>query len=352
MRAVVRHEYGDTSVLGVEEIDEPEAEPGTVVVEVAAAGVNMAECCSMMSGEPTMMRLVTGLRRPKRPGLGQDVAGIVASVGPGVESFAVGDHVFGSARASWPLASASADLLQPVPPGVSLTQAAAVPMPGYTALQALRGRRSLSREEHRDHWGGWRRRVVCSAARRETRRARHAICSASKATFVRDLGAHDVVNYATTDPTSRSQRFDAVLDFAGGLPLSHWRRVITPGGTLVLGGSEGVGVCSAQWVDHSGHPSREASRRLPSWLRPEVKISPSLASALARRAALYRFANLHIRPSRRGDRSCRRRGPRREDRTDTLSGDGDARGQQIVQLIESAYARAGGPVASILTLEE
>ncbi len=144
MRAVVRHEYGDTSVLRVEEIDEPEAEPGTVVVEVAAAGVNMAEW-HMMSGEPTMMRLVTGLRRPKRPGLGQDVAGIVASVGPGVESFAVGDHVFGSARASWAtLALASADLLQPVPPGVSLTQAAAVPMPGYTALQALRAAGALA----------------------------------------------------------------------------------------------------------------------------------------------------------------------------------------------------------------
>ena len=241
MRAVVRHEYGDTSVLRVEEIDEPEAEPGTVVVEVAAAGVNVAEW-HMMSGEPTMMRLVTGLRRPKRPGLGQDVAGIVASVGPGVESFAVGDHVFGSARASWAtLASASADLLQPVPPGVSLAQAAAVPMSGYTALQALRAAGVLAGKSLAITGAGGG--VGSYAVQLAAKRGAHvtAICSASKATFVRDLGAHDVVNYATTDPTSRSQRFDAVLDFAGGMPLSHLRRVITPGGTLVLGGSEGGG---------------------------------------------------------------------------------------------------------------
>lgn len=241
MRAVVRHEYGDTSVLRVEEIDEPEAEPGTVVVEVAAAGVNMAEW-HMMSGEPTMMRLVTGLRRPKRPGLGQDVAGTVVGVGPGVESFAVGDHVFGSARASWAnFASASADLLQPVPPGVSLAQAAAVPMSGYTALQALRTLGTLAGKTIAITGAGGG--VGSYAVQLAAKRGAHvtAICSASKATFVRDLGAHDVVNYATTDPTSISGCFDAVLDFAGGLPLSHWRRVITPGGTLVLGGSEGGG---------------------------------------------------------------------------------------------------------------
>lgn len=313
MRAVVRHEYGDTSVLRVEEIDEPEAEPGTVVVEVAAAGVNMAEW-HMMSGEPTMMRLVTGLRRPKRPGLGQDVAGTVVGVGPGVESFAVGDHVFGSARASWAnFASASADLLQPVPPGVSLAQAAAVPMSGYTALQALRtlGTLAVKTIAITGAGGG----VGSYAVQLAAKRGAHvtAICSASKATFVRDLGAHDVVNYATTDPTSRSECFDAVLDFAGGLPLSHWRRVITPGGTLVLGGSEGADVCSAQWVDRSGHPSREASRRLPSWLRPEEKISPSLHSPSppASCALPFRKPTHSTKPPRRSARFAARSTPGR-----------------------------------------
>ena len=97
MRAVVRRDYGDTSVLRVEEVDDPALEPGRVIIDVAAAGVNMAEW-HMMSGEPTVMRLSTGLRRPKQPLLGQDVAGVVAAVGPGVTRVAIGDAVFGAAR--------------------------------------------------------------------------------------------------------------------------------------------------------------------------------------------------------------------------------------------------------------
>ena len=238
MRAVVRHEYGDTSVLRVEEVDNPAPEPGRVVVEVAAAGVNMAEW-HVMSGEPTMMRLATGLRRPKRPGLGQDVAGIVASVGPGVESFAVGDRVFGSARASWAtLATASADLLQRMPPGTSFEQAAAVPMSGYTALQALRTLGTLAGKTIAITGAGGG--VGSYGVQLAAKRGAHvtAVCSASKASFVRDLGASDVIDYASTDPTAGGQRFDAVLDFAGGLPLAAWRRATIPGGTLVLGGSE------------------------------------------------------------------------------------------------------------------
>lgn len=71
-----------------------------MIVGVAAAGVNMADC-HLMSGEPTLVRLAMGLRRPKQAVLGQDVAGVVAAVGPGVTRFAVGDEVFGSARGSW-----------------------------------------------------------------------------------------------------------------------------------------------------------------------------------------------------------------------------------------------------------
>lgn len=91
-RAVVRRDYGDTSVLRVEDVEEPAPEPGRVIVDVAAAGVNMAEW-HMMSGEPTIMRLATGLRRPKQAVLGQDVAGVVAAIGSGVTLFEVGDAV-------------------------------------------------------------------------------------------------------------------------------------------------------------------------------------------------------------------------------------------------------------------
>lgn len=239
MRAVVRRDYGDTSVLHVEDVDEPALEPGRVIVDVAAAGVNMAEW-HMMAGEPTVMRLSTGLRRPKQPLLGQDVAGVVSAVGPGVTRVAVGDAVFGAARGSWATrASVREDLLQPLPAGVSFEQAAAVPMSGYTALQALRAVGDIAgkRVAITGAGGG----VGSYAVQLASSRGAHvtAVCSARKAEFVRGLGADDVIDYAVTDPTVGARHFDAVLDFAGSLPIGRWKRVITPGGTLVLGGGEG-----------------------------------------------------------------------------------------------------------------
>ncbi|PZU44505.1 MAG: NAD(P)-dependent alcohol dehydrogenase [Microbacterium sp.] len=238
MRAVLRREYGDTSVLRVEEVDDPASEPGRVVIDVAAAGVNMADW-HLMSGEPAVMRLSTGLRTPKQVGLGQDVAGVVAEIGQGVTGLAVGDAVFGSARGSWATrASAREALLQPLPPGLSFEQAAAVPMSGYTALQALRAAGDVhGRRVAITGAGGG---VGSYAVQLAAARGGHvtAVCSGSKAAFVRDLGADDVIDYTSADPTDPSRRFDVVLDFAGSLPLAQWMRVIPTGGTLILGGGE------------------------------------------------------------------------------------------------------------------
>lgn len=241
MKAVVRTEYGDTSVLRVDEVLEPTAEEGEVVVDVAAAGVNMAEW-HMMSGKPTLVRAFIGLRRPTRAVLGQDVAGVVSAVGPGVTRLRIGDVVFGSGRGTWAQkASAQEASLQPVPAGISLEQAATVPMSGYTALQALRVAGPLAGKHVAitGAGGGVGSLAVQLAGARGARVT--AVCSAGKHAFVRQLGAHEVIDYRTTDPTDGDARFDAVLDFAGGLPLRRWRRVISPGGVLVLGGDENGG---------------------------------------------------------------------------------------------------------------
>jgi NADPH:quinone reductase-like Zn-dependent oxidoreductase len=241
MRAVVRFEYGDTSVLRVADVPEPVLEEGRVIVKVAAAGVNMAEW-HLMAGEPTLARLAMGLLRPKRAVLGEDLAGVVTAVGPGVTRFAVGDPVFGSGRGSWAESvSAKEELLQPLPAGVSFEQAAVVPMSGYTALQALRlvGDPAGKHVAITGAGGG----VGSYAVQLAHSRGAHvtAICSAAKAAFVRQLGADDTIDHQSADPTQGPRRFDAVLDFAGSRPLAHWKRVITPGGTLVLGGGEGGG---------------------------------------------------------------------------------------------------------------
>ncbi len=241
MRAVVRYTYGDTSTLRVDDVREPEPEPGRVIVDVVAAGVNMAEW-HLMSGEPLLVRAAMGLRRPKQATLGQDFAGVVGSIGPGVTRFAVGDQVFGSARASWAIrASAREDLVQILPSGVSFEQAAAVPMSGYTALQALRAvgdlqGKSIAITGAGGGVGSYAIQLASSRGARVT-----AVCSESKAAFVRALGADDTIDYANEDPTDGLRRFDAILDFAGGLPITRWRRVIRPDGVLVLGGNENGG---------------------------------------------------------------------------------------------------------------
>jgi NADPH:quinone reductase-like Zn-dependent oxidoreductase len=241
MRAVQRRTYGETDVLTIEDVDVPTPTEGQVLVRVKAAGVNMAEW-HLMTGRPSLVKLALGMPKPRDPSLGQDLAGIVEAVGPGVTAFAVGDEVFGSGDATFAeLAVAKQERLQPKPANVSFEEAAAMPMAGYTALQALAAADDIvGTQVAVTGAGGGVGSMLVQLARA---RGAHvtAICSASKAEFVLRLGATEALDYATTDVTAGEQRFTAVFDFAGGLPLRSWRRVIHPGGTLVLGGDEDGG---------------------------------------------------------------------------------------------------------------
>lgn len=96
MKAIVQRRYGaPLEVLRLEDVDEPRAGDGEVLVRVRAAGVNALDW-HLVTGEPTIMRLIgMGFRRPKHPGVGRDVAGVIEAVGPGATRFRLGDEVFG-----------------------------------------------------------------------------------------------------------------------------------------------------------------------------------------------------------------------------------------------------------------
>lgn len=241
MRAVQRHVWGESDVLEIVDVDVPTPAEGQVLVRVRAAGVNMAEW-HLMTGRPSLVRLVMGLRAPKKPSLGEDVAGVVEAVGPGVTGFAVGDEVFGSGEGTFAeFALARAERLQRKPANVSFEEAAAMPMAGYTALQALAAAGDIVNTQVAvSGAGGGVGSMLVQIARA---RGAHvtAICSARKAEFVLRLGATEAIDYASTDVTAGERRFTAVFDFAGGRPLRRWARVIRPGGTLVLGGDENGG---------------------------------------------------------------------------------------------------------------
>lgn len=241
MKAVLRREYGDAEVLSLGEVETPDPAAGQVLVRVGAAGVNMAEW-HLMTGRPLLVRLFMGLPRPRRHQLGQDLAGVVVAVGEGVTGLAEGDEVFGSGRGTFAeFAVADATLLARRPATVSVEEAAAVPMAGYTALQALAaGGDIVGKQVAVTGAGGGVGSMLVQLARA---RGAHvtAICSARKAEFAHRLGATEVIDYATTDVTAGQRRFAAVFDFAGGAPASRWKRVLHPGGVLVLGGDEGGG---------------------------------------------------------------------------------------------------------------
>ena len=139
MRAIVQDTYGSPDVLQLREIDTPMVGDDDVLVRVHAAGVDQG-VWHLMAGLPYLMRIAGfGLRAPKNPVRGYDVAGRVEAVGENVTRFQPGDEVFGTCRGAFAeYACARADRLAPKPANLSFEQAAAVPISGYAALQAVR----------------------------------------------------------------------------------------------------------------------------------------------------------------------------------------------------------------------
>ena len=136
MQAIVQDTYGTASVLATRDIDMPTIADDEVLIRVRAAAVNPGDW-AVMSGLPYIARPVYGLRRPKQPVRGTDVAGVVESVGSGVTRFQPGDEVFGWGRGSFAtFAAAAEDVLLRKPADLTFEQAAAVPMSGLVALQA------------------------------------------------------------------------------------------------------------------------------------------------------------------------------------------------------------------------
>jgi NADPH:quinone reductase-like Zn-dependent oxidoreductase len=242
MKAIVQREYGSPlEVLRLEDIDEPTPGDGEVLVRVRAAGVNALDW-HLVTGEPTIMRIAgMGFRRPKRPGVGRDVAGVVEAIGDGVTRFRPGDEVFGwCAGAFAELVVTGEDSLVVKPADVTFEQAAAVPVAAITALQGLRDQGQIEPGQQ----------VLITGASGgvgtfAVQLAKHlgaevtAVCSTRNLDLVRSIGADHVVDYTREDFTRSGHRYDVILDIAGRPSLLGCRRSLKPGARLVLAGGEG-----------------------------------------------------------------------------------------------------------------
>jgi NADPH:quinone reductase-like Zn-dependent oxidoreductase len=243
MKAIVQDVYGSADVLKLRDIARPEPGDGDVLIRVRAAGVDQG-VWHLMTGLPYLVRLFGyGLKKPKVPVRGREVAGVVEAVGSGVTRFAAGDEVYGTCDGSFAeYACAKEDKLARKPVGLSFEEAAAAPISGVTALQAVRdaGQVTVGQKVLILGAGGGVGSYAVQLAKAFGAEVT-GVCSTGKAELVRSLGADAVIDYTTSDIAGAGKLYDVILDTAGNRPLSVLRRLLVPKGTLVIVGGEGGG---------------------------------------------------------------------------------------------------------------
>jgi alcohol dehydrogenase len=281
VKALVIHRYGGPDVMSLEERPAPAVGPRDVLIDVVAAGLNPVDF-KIREGK---VKLV--IRRPMPIGLGCDVAGTVAAVGAEVKRFAPGDRVFArleKLRMGGLAEQVAADesVVAKAPASVSLVDAAAVPLAGLTALQALReaaGLKSGQRVLVHAGAGG----VGTLAIQIAKHLGLHITTTTSTKNvgFVKELGADEVIDYTKEKAGERARDLDAVFETLGGASELEAFGLVKRGGVV-------VGI--------TGMPDEAFAKQwLPAWARPVVW----LATAKRRRAAArtgVRFAYLFMRP--------------------------------------------------------
>lgn len=244
MKAIVYEEYGAPAVLKCEELPQPAPSENEVLVKVRAASANPLDWHDVR-GEPYMLRLGSGWRKPKTGRLGVDLAGVVEAVGKNVTQFQVGDDVFGAGRGAFAeYVCVREDRVVKKPANLSFEQAAAVTVAGITALQGLRDKGKFQRGQ----------KVLINGAAGgvgtfavQIAKAFGAevigVCSAKNMEMVRAIGADRVIDYAREDFTQSAQRYDLILDCVGNHSLAACRRVLQSRGAYVM-----IGGPSGRWI--------------------------------------------------------------------------------------------------------
>ena len=247
MRAIVQNAYGvaPEEVLRVAEIARPAAGDDEVLVRVAAASVDRGTW-HVMAGMPYLMRAAGfGVRAPKATNPGRCFAGTVESVGKDVTGFSPGDEVFGTTTGSFAeYVAAKPGLIAPKPASLSFEQAAAVPVSGMTALQAVRDRAKVTAGEKvlvigaSGGVGTFAVQIAKAFGAEVT-----GVCGPTKVDLVTSVGADHVVDYSREDFAAGEHRYDVILDVGGNSPLSRLRRALAPHGRLVIVG----GMTDGRW---------------------------------------------------------------------------------------------------------
>lgn len=240
MKAIVYPRYGSPDVLRLEEVEKPVPADDQALLRVRAASINSLDW-HFMRGSPFLVRVSgAGLRKPKDPRMGVDVAGVVEAVGGKVTRFQVGDEVFGRADGAFAeYACAREKALVKKPATVTFETAAAIPIAALTALQGLRdvgriqpGQRVLIQGAS----GGVGMYAVQLA--KVFGAEVTAVCGAKNTEMARSLGADHVIDYTRENFTKNGQRYDLILGVNGYHSIFAYRRALRrKGGTYVMVGA-------------------------------------------------------------------------------------------------------------------
>ena len=265
MNAIIWTHYGPPEVLQLQEVAAPTPKDGEVLVKIHAAGVTAGDCemrrMQLPLGLSLPMRLYVGLRRPRRVTiLGQELAGEVAALGPGVTNFAVGDPVIAAtgfgfgAYAAYTCLPAGGDaaggtaVLAPKPPNLTDAEAATLPVGGLEALHFLRHANVRPGESLLINGGGG------SIGTLALQLAKHygaevtAVDAPGKLAMLRGLGADHVIDYTQEDFTRRGQAYDIIFDVVGKSPFGRSLRALRPGGRYLLGNPRVATLVRGWWA--------------------------------------------------------------------------------------------------------
>ncbi|MCO4256116.1 NAD(P)-dependent alcohol dehydrogenase [Pseudarthrobacter cellobiosi] len=257
MKAIVQDVYGNSDVLQLRDTPQPVPGDGEVLIRVRAAGVDQG-VWHLMTGRPYLLRLFGfGLKKPKFPVRGREVAGVVEAVGAGVTRFQLGDEVFGTCEGSFAeFVCAREGRVATKPANLTFEEAAVAPISAVTALQAVRdaGQVTTGQKVLIIGAGGGVGSFAVQVAKAFGAAEVTGVCSTGKVELVRSLGADHVIDYTRDDFSRAGQHYDVILDTAGNRPLSVLRRVLTPRGTLVIVGGEGGGKLTGGFERSMGAP--------------------------------------------------------------------------------------------------
>ncbi len=241
MKAIIYKQYGPPEVLHMAEVKKPTPADNEVLIKIHATTANAGDCNGrdavfVPAGFKTLQRLMFGLRGPKQPILGNDVAGKVVEAGKDVTRFNIGDRVFGStmnfgAYAEYICLPEKAALAV-MPAGLGYAEAAAIPFGGVTALYFLRdlGRLQAGQEVlvygASGSVGVYAVQIAGAFGARVT-----GVCSTANLEFVRSLGAHEVIDYTREDFTQNGKTYDLIVDpVVGKLSFGRVKQALKPDG--------------------------------------------------------------------------------------------------------------------------